>query len=277
MIIGRVNGENPTRGIPPANGVTGDGRDRAPGPPPHHRRPGTATPEASHKSITHTPTPRSQPTATSSNLTPAMPSLHSRQRRRADARPNEIPIPKTTPLFFPKNALKLWVGGRGGGRAPKIFDKILEREKNTYFDRSRQRSSDDKREKPTRCIPPANGVTGTGRDRAPGPPPHHRRPGRQPPEASHKSTTHTPARRSQPTAASSNLAPAAPSLHSRQRRRADAQTGDQMKTPSKKRPPCFSQKTTLNCGWAGAGAGGPQFKNFSQEREKNTYFDGYRQ
>ena len=38
---------------------------------------------------------------------------------------------------------------------------------------------------------------------------------------------------------------------------ASAPTPDQMKPPSQKRPPCFSQKTTLNCGWVGAGAGGP--------------------
>ena len=39
--------------------------------------------------------------------------------------PNNPPktTPKTTPLNFQKNALKLWVGGRGGGRAPRNFEK----------------------------------------------------------------------------------------------------------------------------------------------------------
>ena len=80
-------------------------------------------------------------------------------------------------------------------------------------------------------------------------------PEQQYPKASHKSIIHTTARHNQPTAAGPGAS--APSLHSRQRRRDDAPTPDQMKPPSQKRPPCFSQKTTLNCGWAGAGAGGP--------------------
>ena len=38
---------------------------------------------------------------------------------------DRINQPKNEPLVFPKNPLKLWVGGRGGGRAPQKFKKTL--------------------------------------------------------------------------------------------------------------------------------------------------------
>ena len=66
--------------------------------------------------------------------------------------PANQPFKKTTPLNFQKNALKLWVGGRGGGRAPRNFEKKL-----------RTRKPNLSREKQTwRCPPKSKTGNPTG-------------------------------------------------------------------------------------------------------------------